>query len=83
MLALSGRPRVFPSLLPTDMRCSFYGLSCRTKSIIKQDPLSGYMFVFLNRKRDYVKVLYWDESGYCIWSKRLESGSFERDNERG
>jgi transposase len=49
------------------MRCSFSGLISRTKLIIKEDPLSGYLFVFFNKKRDYVKTLYWDESGYCIW----------------
>ena len=64
------------------MRCSFYGLSARTKTIIKQDPLSGYLFVFFNRRKDYVKVLYWDESGYCIWAKYLEQGSFEVPEER-
>jgi transposase len=59
------------------MRCSFEGLIARTKLIIKEDPLSGYLFVFFNRRRDYTKILYWDESGYCIWSKKLEQGTFE------
>jgi len=59
------------------MRCSFAGLISRTKLIIKEDPLSGYLFVFLNKRRDYTKILYWDESGYCIWAKRLEAGTFE------
>ena len=68
---------MFLCLQATDMRCSFPGLISRTKSIVEQDPLSGYLFVFINRQRDYVKVLYWDESGYCIWSKRLEAGTFE------
>lgn len=59
------------------MRCSFTGLISRTKQIIKEDPLSGYLFVFLNRRRDYTKVLYWDQDGYCIWSKKLQAGTFE------
>lgn len=59
------------------MRCSFEGLSARARSVIAQDPLSGHLFVFLNRQRDYIKVLYWDDGGYCIWSKRLERGTFE------
>ncbi len=77
MLALGKRPRVYLSRVPTDMRCSFEGLSARARSVIQQDPLSGHLFVFLNRKRDYIKVLYWDDGGYCIWSKRLERGTFE------
>jgi len=77
MLALCGRQRVFVCTSATNMRCSFSGLISRTKLIIKEDPLSGYLFVFFNRKRDYIKTLYWDESGYCIWSKRLEAGTFE------
>jgi len=77
MLAISGRPRAFLCHESTDMRCSFAGLVSRTKQIIREDPLSGYLFVFFNRRRDYTKLLYWDEDGYCIWSKRLQSGTFE------
>lgn len=77
MLAIGKRPRVYLSRVPTDMRCSFEGLSARARSMIEQDPLSGHLFVFLNRQRDYIKVLYWDDGGYCIWSKRLERGTFE------
>jgi transposase len=77
MLAIGKRPRVYLSRVPTDMRCSFEGLSARARSVIQQDPLSGHLFVFLNRQRDYIKVLYWDDGGYCIWSKRLERGTFE------
>jgi len=77
MLAIAGRPRVFVCTTATNMRCSFSGLISRTKFIIKEDPLSGYLFVFFNRRRDYVKTLYWDEGGYCIWSKRLQVGTFE------
>jgi transposase len=77
MLAIGRRPRVYLSRIPTDMRCSFEGLSSRARSVIQQDPLSGHLFVFLNRQRDYIKVLYWDDGGCCIWSKRLERGTFE------
>ena len=82
MLALSIRPKVFVCCVATDMRCSFRGLISRTKLIIHEDPLSGYLFVFFNRRKDYVKILYWDESGYCIWSKRLEKGTFEIPNSK-
>ena len=59
------------------MRCSFEGLSDRARSVIQQDPLGGHLFLSVDRKRDYIKVLYWDDGGYCIWSKRLERGTFE------
>ena len=77
MLTLGLRPRVYLSRVATDMRCSFEGLSGRVKTIIQEDPLSGHLFMFLNRARNYTKVLYWDDGGYCIWSKRLERGTFE------
>jgi len=77
MLGLSSSPRVFICKVATDMRCSFSGLISRTKQIISENPLSGHLFVFFNRNRNYTKILYWDESGYCIWSKRLEAGTFE------
>ena len=60
----------------TDMRKSFDGLSALTKHVLLEDPLSGSLFVFLNRRRTLVKVLYFDRSGYCVWSKRLERGRF-------
>ena len=59
------------------MRCSFSGLSGRVKSYLKEDPLSGHYFVFFNRRRDYIKILYWETSGLSIWSKKLEQGTFE------
>lgn len=77
MLALSGHPRIFVCKQVTDMRCSFSGLTSRAKHIMAEDPLSGHLFVFFNKRRDYTKILYWDESGYCIWGKRLEAGTFE------
>ena len=59
-----------------DMRCSFDGLSGKVRSILARDPLSGHLFCFRNRRRNYVKILYWDRSGYCIWAKRLRRGTF-------
>jgi transposase len=61
---------------PTDMRKSYDGLSALVKNKLKEDPLSGQLFVFINRKGKQCKVLYFDRSGYCIWSKRLEQGQF-------
>lgn len=61
---------------PTDMRKSYDGLIALAKHHLGEDPLSGHLFVFFNRLRNRVKVLYFDRSGYCIWMKRLESGQF-------
>jgi transposase len=58
------------------MRKSFNGLTALTTEIIKQNPLSGHMFVFHNKRRNLMKVLFWDRTGYCIFHKRLEQGTF-------
>jgi len=71
------KSRIFVCTKATNMRCSFSGLTSQVKHVIEQDPLSGHLFVFFNRRADYVKALYWDDSGFCIWSKRLEVGTFE------
>ena len=58
------------------MRKSYDGLSALVKNKLEENPLSGQLFVFINRKCTQCKVLYFDRSGYCIWSKRLEQGLF-------
>ena len=68
--------RVFVATGPTDMRKSFDGLCALAQSVLKQDPFSGHLFVFVNRRRDKVKILYWDRSGFCLVYKRLEEGTF-------
>lgn len=61
---------------PTDMRKSFNGLIALTREALHEDPLGGDWFVFINRRKTQIKVLYFDGSGYCIWLKRLEQGQF-------
>ena len=58
------------------MRKSFDGLSALVKNQMQEDPLTGHLYVFINRKRNQCKVLYFDRSGYYLWSKRLEQGKF-------
>ncbi len=61
---------------PTDMRKSYTGLSSLVKNQLQENPLSGQLFVFINRRRTQLKILYFDRSGYCIWMKKLEQGLF-------
>lgn len=62
----------------TDLRKGFPGLIALTEAVLRLDPTSGHLFMFLNRRRDMMKILYWDGTGFCIWAKRLERGSFQR-----
>ena len=76
MLTLSPAVRVYLARGATDIRKSFDGLAAAAQSILQMDPLSGHLFVFCNRRRDRLKILYWDASGFCILHKRLEKGTF-------
>jgi transposase len=68
--------QVFICLQPTDLRKSFDSLAAQVSGVVGQNPLSGHLFVFLNRYRNRVKILFWDRSGYCLYYKRLEAGTF-------
>jgi transposase len=76
MLFPEGQVRIWLYTQPADMRKSYNGLSALVKQSLAEDPLSGQLFVFINRKRTQMKILYFDRSGYCIWGKRLEQGQF-------
>jgi transposase len=77
MIQLLSAVRVFVCTQPTDMRKGFDGLSGLAEHVLRQDPLSGHLFVFRNRARNRLKVLYWDQDGLAIWYKRLERGTFQ------
>ena len=77
MIRLPAQVRVFVCRAPTDMRKSFDGLAGLVESAFTEDLLSGHLFVFFNRRRDRVKILYFDVDGLAIWQKRLEAGTFQ------
>lgn len=73
---------VYAAPAPTDMRKGFDGLFAIARDVIRQDPLSGHMFLFVAKNRKRAKVLFWDGTGLCIFHKRLEEGRFVAPWER-
>jgi transposase len=76
MLSLPPAVRIFVATQPTNLHLSFDRLAALAREVIHQDPCSGHLFVFRNRRGDRVKILVWDRSGFCLWYKRLEQGVF-------
>ena len=76
MLSFAGRPRTFVASEPVDLRRGFDGLAAATRQLILEEPLSGAIFAFLNRRRNRMKLLVWEPSGYWLLYKRLERGQF-------
>lgn len=72
--AISGK--VYLAVGSTDMRKAINGLSILVEQAMDLDPFSGDLFVFCNRKRTIIKILYWDHNGFCLWHKRLEEHTF-------
>ena len=76
MFTLSAAVRIYVAAAPCDLRRGCDGLSALTRSVIGADPMSGHLFVFLNRRRDRIKLLAWDRTGFVVVYKRLERGTF-------
>ncbi|NVB39582.1 IS66 family insertion sequence element accessory protein TnpB [Pseudenhygromyxa sp. WMMC2535] len=76
MLSLPPTVRIFVALEPVDLRKGFDGLANVARTVLAENPLSGHLFVFLNRRGNRAKILFWDRSGWCIYYKRLERGRF-------
>jgi len=80
MFLLSPQTKVFLAKNATDMRKSFRGLVAVTEGVLQEDPTSGHLFVFVNRRRDMMKILHWDGAGFWIWYRQLERGTFQLPN---
>ena len=76
MIHLPASVRVYLCLTPCDMRKSFDSLQAIVREHLELDALAGHLFVFASRRRDRVKILYWDRDGFAMWSKRLEEGTY-------
>lgn len=77
MLSFAPNLRIFLHVRPTDMRKSFDGLCGLVRGVLAADPLDGSLFLFVNRRGDRLKALWWDRDGLALFYKRLESGTFE------
>jgi transposase len=77
MLTLPCSVRIYIAAEPVDLRSGFDGLAAATRRVIGADPMSGHVFVFLNKRKNRVKLLVWDRTGYVQLYKRLERGTFE------
>ena len=76
MIQVAPGTKVYLACRPVSMRYGFDGLAAQVKQVLDADPFSGHIFVFRSKRTDYLKILYWDGSGLCLFAKRLESGRF-------
>ena len=76
MLTLPMAVKVYVALDPIDCRKSFDGISTAVGSVLGEDPTSGHLFVFFNRRGNQCRILFWDRTGYCVLAKRLARGRF-------
>jgi transposase len=76
MVLASANTKVYLALGNIDMRKAINGLSMLVEAHLELDPFSGHLFVFCNRRRNIIKILYWDTNGFCLWYKRLKKDVF-------
>lgn len=76
MISIAGNTPLFLCQYPVNMRKSFEGLSAMVEQLFPGELLTGAFFIFLNRRKDHIKILCWDKDGFVIWFKRLEKGTF-------
>ena len=76
MMHLPASVRVYLCLSPCDMRRSFDGLHALVRDHLQLDPFAGHLYLFASKRRDRLKILYWDRDGFAIWAKRLEAGTY-------
>jgi transposase len=76
MIHLPASVRVYLCLSPCDMRRSFDGLHALVRDHLQLDAFAGHLYLFANKRKDRLKLLYWDNNGFAIWAKRLEAGTF-------
>ena len=76
MIHLPASVRAYLCLAPCDMRRSFDGLHALVRDHLQLDPLSGHLYLFASKRKDRLKILYWDRDGLAIWAKRLEAGTY-------
>src|ERR1700730_1280796 len=76
MMHLPASVRVYLCAAACDMRKSFDGLHALVTQSMQLDAFAGHLFVFANRRRDRIKILYWDRDGFAVWAKRLEEGTY-------
>ena len=76
MLSLPPSVRIFVATQPVDGRKGFDSLAAIVRSVFEHDPLTGHLYVFFSRRCDRVRIVYWDRSGFAMWTKRLERGRF-------
>jgi len=76
MISLPPSVSIYLCDTPVDMRCGFDGLAAIVRNTLGLNPLSGHLFLFISKRRDRVKILFWDRDGYVLYCKRLEEGRF-------
>ena len=76
MIQLAPGTKVYLACRPVSMRYGFDGLAAQVSQVLGADPFGGHLFLFRSKRADYLKCLYWDGSGLCLFAKRLEQGAF-------